>query len=103
MSKIEELMAQKARQEEIARKNMAAQERNAKRPFVQAFQRQEITAEEYEEALGEPFAQTMKDFYAADLENIREQMISRVKCGSLTPEQYKEITGVDYPGEVETA
>lgn len=101
MSKIEELMAQKTRQEEIARKNIAAQQRTAKQPFVLAYQRKEITAEEYEEALGETYAQTMKDFYAADLENIREQMISRVKSGNLTPEQYKEITGVDYPGEVE--
>lgn len=97
MSKIEDLKNGMARQRELALKNFAAQIRNSKYPLVMAYQKGEITAEEYEDVVGEPYSETMRDNYQSELDVMRERMIQRVQDGHLTEQQYKAITGEEYP------
>lgn len=99
MSKIDELKSGMDRQREQAFKNFAAQIRNSKYPLVLAYQKGEITAQEYEDTVGEPYSETMRDNYQSELDVMRERMIQRVKDGHLTAQQYKVITGEEYPEE----
>lgn len=100
MSKLEELKRDMKVREVEMLKNLEAQKLNSKLPAVNAFQQKQITAEEYESLTGEAYAKTVQAIYEQELERIRESMMYRVKGGHLTPEQYREITGVDYPEEV---
>jgi len=68
-----------------------------KYPAMEAYQQGNITATQYEEVVGEPYIDTVRDVYAADLATLKATMATRVKRGLITPEEYKEITGDDYP------
>lgn len=80
-------------------KQYAAMMRAAKQPAIQAFQNGQLSAEEYEEAVGEPFAATIKDIYDSEVERAREGVANRVKFKKLSREDYKAIVGEDYPEE----
>lgn len=87
--------------------NQAAAKRNyeaallaAKTPAMNAYTQGTISAEGYAEAVGETFAETMRQVYERDLENIRARTVwVRVKSGHLSVADAREIVGVDVPPE----
>ncbi|WP_251447022.1 XkdX family protein [Vermiculatibacterium agrestimuris] len=99
MSKLDDLRAGMASSRATTDAAYAQQLRNNKQPAMEAFQKGEISAQEYEEVVGEPYAVTVKDHYDASIARLKNITAVRVRAGLLTPQQYKEITGDDYSEE----
>lgn len=100
--------SEKTKAQEVAEaveRNLAANEGRsaimalaAKQPAVVAYQKGEITAEEYEEITGETYATTMEKQYTAELSRCRDRMRTRAQAGLLTADEYQTITGEPYEG-----
>lgn len=99
MSKLDVLRAGMASSRAVSDEAYAQQLRNNKQPAMEALQKGEISAQEYEELVGEPYAATIKDHYDASIVRLKRITAVRVRAGLLTPQQYREITGDDYGGE----
>lgn len=96
MDKITNLTTQMANQQDAALETYLAQMLAAKQPLILAFQRHEITADEYEANAGETIQETLTQMYAQDQRRILKQMADRVKAGYITEEQFQAITGQPY-------
>lgn len=96
MSVAQQLAAQKKASDRAD----AARRRADKQPAINAYQGKQITAEEYQELVGESYADSMREIYNAQLEEHRIQMATRVQAGFLTPEEFQDITGVEYSADL---
>lgn len=96
MDKITNLTTQMSNQQDAALETYLAQMLAAKQPLILAYQRKEITAEEYEANAGETVQETLAQMYAQDQRRILKQMADRVKAGYITEEQFQAITGQTY-------
>ena len=80
-----------------ADENNSARLLSIKLMVAEAYQKGEITAEEYAAIAGEPYAATMREQYTRNLDKAKAQLSVRVANGLLTPEEYQTITGEGYP------
>lgn len=96
MDKITNLTTQMSNQQDAALETYLAQMLAAKQPLILAYQRKEITADEYEANAGETVQETLTQMYAQDQRRILKQMADRVKAGYITEDQFQAITGQPY-------
>lgn len=96
MDKIENLTTLMSNQQDAALETYMAQMLAAKQPLLLAYQRKEITADEYEANAGETVQETLTQMYAQDQRRILKQMADRVKAGYITEDQFQAITGQPY-------
>lgn len=96
MDKITNLTTQMSNQQDAALETYLAQMLAAKQPLILAYQRKEITADEYEANAGETVQETLTQMYAQDQRRILKQMADRVKAGYITEDQFQAITGQTY-------
>lgn len=69
---------------------------SAKQSFLAAYQRKEITREEYAAGVGESVVDTLAQMFDADKRRAQKAMKNRVEAGFITAEEYEEITGEKY-------
>ncbi len=86
-------------QRKAAARADADRRRAGKQPAIAALQQKEITPAEYQELVGETYAETLREAYEHELFCARERLNSRVLGGFLSPEDYESITGKPYDEE----
>lgn len=69
---------------------------SAKQSFLAAYQRREITREEYMASVGESVVDTLAQMYDSDVRRAQKYMKNRVEAEYITVEEYEEITGEKY-------
>lgn len=69
---------------------------STKQAFLSAYQRKEITREEYATAVGESVVDTLAQMYDTDMRRAQKAMKNRVEAEYITAEEYEEITGEKY-------
>ncbi len=94
--KIVNLTTQMTAQEDSALETYLAQLLAARQPLLLAYQRKEITAEEYEQAAGMSVVETLTQQFAQEHRRQLRQMYDRVKAGYITEAECEAITGEPY-------
>ncbi len=80
-------------------KRMAVQQKiDAKDPVLKAYQNGQITAEEYQELMGETYGETIKEWFGHQMFLARSAIAVRVPK-YISPEEFETITGVPYNEE----
>ena len=95
-TKISNLSNQMKKSQDMAMETYLAQMLSAKQPVLMAYQRQEITAAEYEEQTGETVAETLAQQFALDHRRQLRQMYDKVEAGYITVQECEQITGLPY-------
>lgn len=94
--KLINLGTQMQKGQNMAIETYIAQMLSAKQPLLLAYQRKEITAQEYEEQTGETVAETLAQQFALDRRRQLRQMYDKVDAGYITIQECEQITGVPY-------
>ncbi len=94
--KIINLTTQMDAQDGNALETYLAQLLAARQPLLLAYQRKEITAEEYEQAAGFSVVETLTQQFAQDRRRQLRQMYDRVKAEYITEAECETITGEPY-------